>query len=266
MDIRPIRTEPAAGPAGQVARRRRRWPWRLAALAAVGLALYATCGWWLPAAGRWLDVGEAPRPADYCLVLSGDFESRPFAAAALYSKGEIRHDIWLTQVASSGPPFLSGLDSQQAARRVLTTLGVPDERIAVLGGDCASTFDEAKSLQRMLTSHPDATVAVVTSDFHTRRSRWIFRQVLGDEADRLQFIAVPTDYFNAENWWTVEEGFATYSKEFLKLPFYYLRYGWGIIWIAVAVVAIVAIRISIGIIRKRKCSSGLNDETTRSAG
>jgi uncharacterized SAM-binding protein YcdF (DUF218 family) len=240
MDSRAIRTEPAAGSAGQVKRRRRRLR-RVMAVVVLGLALYASGGWWLPGVGHWLDVGESPRVSDYCLVLSGDFESRPFVAAALYRKGFIRHKIWLTHIASTERVSPTRLDSDAAARRILTTVGVPDDRIVVLDGVCVSTFDEAQSLERMLTTHPDATVAVVTSDYHTRRSRWVFRHVLGDRADHLQFISVPTDYFNAENWWKVEEGFATYSKEILKLPFYYIRYGSGLIGIVVASLIIIAV-------------------------
>jgi uncharacterized SAM-binding protein YcdF (DUF218 family) len=242
MDIRAVRTEPPAGPTGQV-KRWRRWPRRLLAIAAFGLTLYASSGWWLPAAGRWLDVGEPPRVADYCLVLSGGFGSRPFGAAALYRRGYIRRGIWLTRVAFAQPIFPLEIDSTAAARRVLTTVGVPNDRIAVLDGECATTFDEAKSLERMLASHPEATVAVVTSDYHTRRTRWIFRRILGERADRLQFISVPTDFFSAEDWWKVEQGFVSYSKEFLKLPFYYLYYGWGLVWIGLAVAAIVGLRI-----------------------
>ena len=75
----------------------------------------------LPAAGRWLDVGEPPRVADYCLVLSGDFGSRPFGAAALYRRGYVRRGIWLTRVAFAQPIFPLEIDSTAAERRVLTT-------------------------------------------------------------------------------------------------------------------------------------------------
>jgi uncharacterized SAM-binding protein YcdF (DUF218 family) len=226
---------------------RRRWR-RWLAIGVLVLTLYATSSWWLPAAGRWLDVGEPPRIADYCLVLSGDFNARPFAAAALYRKGYVRHAIWLTRVAHAQPIFPWQFDSTAAAHRVLTTLGVPNDRIAVLDGDCATTFDEANALMSMLSRDPEATVAVVTSDYHTRRSRWIFRRLLGEQADRLQFISVPTDYFNADNWWTVEQGFVSYSKEFLKLPFYYLYYGWGLVWIILAATVIVGV----WIVRRRR--------------
>lgn len=214
--------------------------------AVVVAAMYMTSGWWLATAGHWLDVGETPRPADFCLVLSGDFESRPFAAAALYRKGFIRRGIWLTQIAPDSV-FPQGFDSETAARRILLATGVPADKIAVLEGQCATTFDEAQSLKRMLAKYPEATVTVVTSDYHTRRSRWVFRHELTEAADRLQFIAAPTDYFNADNWWRVEEGIASYPKEFFKLPFYYIRYGPGLFWIGgigiVVVVAWAALRI-----------------------
>jgi uncharacterized SAM-binding protein YcdF (DUF218 family) len=226
--------------------------------AALVLALYFTSVWWLPAAGRWLDVGESPRINDYCLVLSGDFESRPFGAAALWRKGFIRQGVWLTHIESTERVSPTGLDSDVAARRILVTLGVPDERIAVLDGACVSTFDEAQSLARVLARHPEATVAVVTSDYHTRRSRWVFRHVLGGLADRLQFISVPTDYVNAENWWTVEDGFVSYSKELLKLPFYYIRYGWGGLWILLAVAAVAGLCLGRRFRRGRRAISGVD--------
>jgi uncharacterized SAM-binding protein YcdF (DUF218 family) len=210
-------------------------------VAALALAIYLSSGWWLPAAGRWLDVSEAPRVNDYCLVLSGDFEARPFGAAALWRKGFIRQGIWLTHIESKERTSPTGLDSDAAARRILVTLGVPDDRIAVLDGACVSTFDEAQSLARELAKHPDASVAVVTSDYHTRRSRWVFRHVLGGRAGELQFIAVPTDYVTADNWWTVEEGFVSFTKEFFKLPFYWVRYGSGAIWIVLAVAVVTGV-------------------------
>ncbi len=41
----------------------------------------------LAAMGRWLDVAQRPRPAEYVMVLTGDGDTRPFAAAALIKAG-----------------------------------------------------------------------------------------------------------------------------------------------------------------------------------
>ncbi len=91
-------------------------------------------------------------------------------------------------------------------------------------------------LGRALAEHPNATVTVVTSNYHTRRTRWAIGRVLDRDAERVRFVSVPTDYFDADCWWRVEEGFATYMKEYLKLPFYWVRYGWGGVWIGGAAV------------------------------
>lgn len=189
--------------------------------------------------GHWLDVGRPVKPADYCLILSGDEESRPFAAAALYRHGFVRSQIWLTRAAMPDTPIAERSEANDRARRILTVLGVPADRIIELPGECRSTFDEAKVLARAIAEHPAATVNVVTSNYHTRRARWIIRTVLGSTADRVRYVSVPTDYYDADCWWKSEEGFATYSKEFLKIGFYELRYGWTGIWLgAIALLAV----------------------------
>jgi uncharacterized SAM-binding protein YcdF (DUF218 family) len=246
MDVGRIRKQPAAADgtlSRAVPRRwlaaywRRRWLRRLFAIGLVIAVSYGTAGWWLRAAGRWLDVGETPRISDYCLVLSGDYESRPFVAAALNRRGFIRKQIWLTHPAMADTPLAESDEPTHRAKRILTALGVPPDRVVELPGDCISTFDEAVVLARAMAEHPTATVTVVTSNYHTRRSRWVIRRVLGSSADRVGYVSVPTDYYDADCWWKVEEGFTTYMKEFSKTIFYYLRYGWGGVWIALFVSA-----------------------------
>jgi hypothetical protein len=200
----------------------------------------------LSAAGHWLDVGERSRPSDYCLVLSGDVQSRPFVAAALFDKGYVRREVWLTHPESGQPMF--GEPSPEAAEvAILKKLGVPASRIAVLDGDCESTYDEAVALAKKLAGDHSSTVTIVTSNFHTRRSRYIFEKTLAANGNSLHFVSVPTDYFTADNWWTTEEGVASYSKEFLKLPFYVVRYGNGWLWI----VAIVGLSTAVVVWRRR---------------
>ena len=51
----------------------------------------------LPALGRWLNVGQPPQASDYAMVLNGDPETRPFAAADLYRQG-IAKRILITSI------------------------------------------------------------------------------------------------------------------------------------------------------------------------
>jgi uncharacterized SAM-binding protein YcdF (DUF218 family) len=109
-------------------------------------------------------------------------------------------------------------------RRVLVARGVPEGRVVTLPGEVASTFDEAHALGRFLDAHPDATVAVVTDDYHTRRARRVFRKVLGARAGRVSFVATPVDGVSAADWWTTPRGFSNYVAETFKAAYYEVRY------------------------------------------
>lgn len=215
---------PSPPPAPPRPRRWRRRLVRLALLAGLLVVLYATRGRTLPAWGRWLDVGEPPRDADYALVLGGGSDARPFVAAGLYKAGRVR-GVLVPRVRPS-PDELDGVVEPEAevTRRALLARGVPADRVTVLEGEADSTFDEARALARFLDGRPDATVAVVTHDFHTRRARAVFRSVLGDRAGRLHFVSTPSDGYSAADWWTTEDGFTTYLTETIKSVYYAARY------------------------------------------
>jgi uncharacterized SAM-binding protein YcdF (DUF218 family) len=188
------------------------------------VAAYLTRGWTLPAWGRWLDVSEPPRPADYALVLGGGPDSRPFVAAGLYKRG-LAGGVLVADVRPA--PDAADLAAPTEAaliRRVLTARGVPAGNVVTLPGEVASTFDEAHALGRFLDAHPGATVAVVTDDYHTRRARRVFRKVLGARATQVHFVATPVDGVSAADWWTTPRGFSSYVGETFKAAYYEVRY------------------------------------------
>jgi uncharacterized SAM-binding protein YcdF (DUF218 family) len=165
---------------------------------------------------RFLDVSEPARPVDYVLVLGGGSDSRPFVGAALFKAGLARK-VLVPRVRAA-PEVRDGLlpPEEEVVRRVLRARGVPPGAILLLPGECASTADEARALKAFLEGHSDASVAVVTHGFHTRRARALFRRTLGGRA-ALSFVAAPTDGFDAGNWWRFEAGVRTYAAEYVKL-------------------------------------------------
>jgi uncharacterized SAM-binding protein YcdF (DUF218 family) len=156
-------------------------------------------------------------------VLTGGEETRPFVAAGLYNRGLVKEvlvpRLRPTADAADGitPP------DSDLIRDVLIRRGVPADRITLLPGEVNSTADEAAALARFLDDHPDATVAIVTSDFHTRRARSIFGRALGPRAGQVNFVAAPTDRFSAADWWQTERGFETYVGETAKTAYYAVR-------------------------------------------
>ncbi|MEX0938229.1 MAG: YdcF family protein [Pirellulales bacterium] len=204
----------------------------------------------LPAVGQWLDVGQLPRSADYVMVLAGDNTSRPFAAAALVKSGYARR-VLLTEIplseeerAGLRPPY------GELARRVFESRGVERERVADLPGECRTTYDEARALAAWIEDKPDARVAVVTTAYHTRRARWIVQTVLADQADQAYFVSVPPDGFDGSNWWRYEEGVYAYVREYLKLGFYWLRYGGVRVGVLVALAAVLVLAAAV-VLRRR---------------
>jgi uncharacterized SAM-binding protein YcdF (DUF218 family) len=201
-------------------------------LAVVLVACWATYPRLLRAAASWLEVGERPRKADYVMLLNGGEDSRPFAVAALVK----RH--WAPRVlvaaTAPSPAVLDGIvpPEHEINRRVLLLRGVPAGDIRILPGAAAATYDEAMALAAFLRHKPDARVLVVTSDYHTRRSRWVFARVLGESGGQVSFISAPSDEFPRDRWWQSQVGLLSIVPEYLKLVFYAADYGYLGYWLA----------------------------------
>ena len=214
-----LREEPPLRP-----RRARRWLLRLAVLACVGVALYVAAPWYLPAAARALDVSAPPSRVDYVMVLGGGHETRPFVAAALVKAG-LAGGVLLPSVKLS-PEAEDGLapPEHELNLDILVRRGVNPDLITVLPGEVNSTSDEAQALADFLADKPNVSVAVITNHFHTRRASWVFRKALGPRAAQVRFFGAPVDGFDETNWWRHEAGFHCYLTEYVKLPYYWLRY------------------------------------------
>ncbi len=204
----PIRTDAAAT---ALKPRRRRWLIRLLLVAVlfVLLLLHPVAIWRRRRAA--LDVSSPPRPVDDVLVLGGEVDTRPFVAAALY-KAALAKRVLLTNVAHSYE-VEDGLapTEPEIARQVLLKL----RRAA--GGDCA--IARSGGLDRRRGSAV-AEAAISTNTLlphggggderlpYAAGRKRIFRA--GDRRPggrTLPFFAVPTEGFDAGDWWHSERGF-----------------------------------------------------------
>ena len=216
---------------------RRRWC-VLTALVLAGIllaVLYTARSRLLPLFAHWLDVGEAPRQADCVLVMPGEETTRPFVAAALVKAGLaervlIPENILSPEVADDIVP-----PTHEISRRILLRRGVAENRIEILPGTTSNTFADGQALAEFIESSPDARVLVVTNGYHTRRTRWVLRRVLGDRMQRVTMVSAPYDNFQPEQWWRMEEGFLAVVGEYLKMAIYTVRYGRFVYWLLAGV-------------------------------
>jgi len=171
-------------------------------------------------AGAWLPVQGEPRPADYIVVLAGS-HSRELHAADLYNKGLAQrilvskpyHDAVsrrLDELGVSNPRY------EEIAIATLQAKGVPAEAIETFGQANLSTAQEAMELQQRLAGS-DASLLVVTSPFHVRRTRLIFGDILG--CCEHQVVGSPYEPF-ADDWWNDRQSAAALVLETAKFIFY----------------------------------------------
>jgi uncharacterized SAM-binding protein YcdF (DUF218 family) len=177
--------------------------------------------------GSFLDVSEQPRPVDYVLVLNGDPETRPFAAAALVHAG-LAKQVLLTQqrltLESNNVQGGETLSELELTRQILIARGVPADAIQILPGEIGSSYDELRKLVEFLTERPTATAAVVTNGFHTRRSRWVLNHLFGERANSVSVVGVPRDGVDETTWWRNKMGCAVYLTEYPKMLYYWICY------------------------------------------
>jgi uncharacterized SAM-binding protein YcdF (DUF218 family) len=199
---------------------------------AVALLFLGFVTWLMPTriltpVAQFLDVSEPPRRVDFVLILNGDPETRPFAAAAMV-KACLAKTVLLThqQLTLESGNVQSGgtLSEFELTRQVLLARGVSANDIEVLPGEIGSSFDELKKLGEFLDDRPEATVAVVTNYFHTRRSRWVLRRLLGQRADKVSFVGVPRDKVDERRWLCSRDSCGVYLAEYSKLIYYWTRY------------------------------------------
>ncbi|MEN6558714.1 MAG: YdcF family protein [Thermoguttaceae bacterium] len=169
---------------------------------------------------------------DYVLVLNGDENTRPFAAAALVRSGQADR-VLITETKPSPHAQELGLPpTHEINRQAMIHRGVDADRITILPAQATTTYDEARALATFLESHPKARVLVVTNDVHVRRSRWVFDRTLGEFARQITFASAPSDDFSTSRWWRTEAGFLAVGTEWLKQAFYFAYYGYLGQWLA----------------------------------
>jgi uncharacterized SAM-binding protein YcdF (DUF218 family) len=196
----------------------------LAAISAGLLCLPSVRVTVLPLVAEWLDIDQTPQCVPYVLILPGDEGRRALTAAALVRIGLAREVLIPENPASADVADGITLPTAQISRRILLHAGIADVHIVLLPSQSRTTFDDARALAEFLRDR-EPEVTIVTSAFHTRRAGFVFRKVFGTDANRIRVVSAPNPGFETDDWWQRPEGLRLILTEYLKLAFYYVRYG-----------------------------------------
>jgi uncharacterized SAM-binding protein YcdF (DUF218 family) len=158
--------------------------------------LYLLRGPILSFAGESWVVDEPLEQAEALIVLSDDnfYADRATRAAELYREGKAK------LVVASGRRLRPSAGIGELMEHDLIERGVPKENILRVAHDADNTREEAEALLKVARERKWRKVIVVTSNYHTRRARYIFRKVFPQQVEVAVASARDGD-FDPAHWW-----------------------------------------------------------------
>ena len=130
-------------------------------------------------AGRLWVVSDPIERADAIIVIGDDnFNGdRAARAAELYAAG------WAPVVVASGRKLRPFAGIAELIDRDLENRGVPATSVIRFPHEAENTLEEAKALSVYTRERRWHRVLLVTSNYHTRRARYIFRKIFPHGCD-----------------------------------------------------------------------------------
>ena len=159
------------------------------------------------AAESWV-VDEPLEHADALVVLSDDnfYADRATHAAQLFREGVA------PTVVASGRRLRPNAGISELMEHDLVERGVPREKIVRLSHDADSTKEEAASAAKLAQEMHWKRIVVVTSNYHTRRARYIFSRVF-PTAITVKVASARDGSFDPERWWEKRESIKLFAHE-----------------------------------------------------
>lgn len=185
------------------------------------LVLVATALFLGRRAGAWLVIDDPLQPSRAVVVFAGQAPFRAMEAAAIHEKGWAR-EVWLTpgRVSDEDVALLRlGIDRPPEtaySRLVLEHLGVSPNSIRELKGSTANTAEEVRAVGRELAAVGGDRVILVTSKYHTRRVKALWRALVGVHPEAIVRFA-PGDPFEPDRWWRTSGDALAVSREWFGL-------------------------------------------------
>lgn len=179
----------------------------------------------LRAIGHFLVRTDVRDTYDAAYVLGGSAPERGEAGGRMLREGKVPV-VYCTGEAVHRALEVVGLPVTEAelTRRVALRFAGPDSasvRTLPIG---TSTWEEAGAVIAHAREQGHAHIAIVTTEFHTRRVRRVFRNHAEGTPVQVHVVAAPASVYDSERWWESEEGLLMVNNEYVKLLYYMLRY------------------------------------------
>jgi uncharacterized SAM-binding protein YcdF (DUF218 family) len=174
-----------------------------------------------------LIVEDSPEHAAAIVSLGGKLPFREMEAAKLYREGWAPHVIIVRAAPSAEAEMLRALEIKspqewELSGEVLRQQGVPVSAIVIPQDEGIGTLEELQAAYAAI-SMKDAPVILVTSKYHTRRTRLIWNYVTQGRS-RPIVRAATGEPFDTERWWQTRRSALAVVREYLGLINYYVGF------------------------------------------
>lgn len=209
--------------------RRIHWPRLRRRLLIASSLLLVLLGLWvarrplLRSLGTALLQTDPPAQADAIFILAGNAWNRAPRAAELYHAGYAPVVYCLGKqvpslLAAAGLPYTEA----ELNANVLRKHHLPDSAIRLFPKG-TSTWEESRAIRRHAREAGFERILIVSSDFHTRRIQYVFRD-FGAAGIDARILAASSQSFDLRHWWQHEKGVIHVNNEYVKRLYYWLKY------------------------------------------
>lgn len=172
-------------------------------------------------AESWI-IEDPLEKSDALIVLGDDnfYADRATRAVELFREGKA------PVIVASGRRLRPNAGIAELMEHDLVERGVPKDKVLRFAQDADSTKEEAEALVKLAKSKKWKKVIVVTSNYHTRRARYIFRRVFPQDIETRVASAHDGD-FDPQLWWEKRKSIKELMREFagMLMAVWELRHG-----------------------------------------
>lgn len=163
-------------------------------------------------AGNFWVVDDGPVASDAIVILGDDNYKGNRATRA----AEVLKAGWAPRIIASGRYLRPYASIAQLEKHDLIARGVPASAIVPFANRASDTREEGEALATFLSAHGWKRIIVVTSNYHTRRTRYILERVLPPGTE-LRVVPAQDVNYDPDNWWRTRRGVKIFFHEFVGI-------------------------------------------------
>ena len=162
----------------------------------------------LRVAGNFWITPQPPAASDVIVILSDD----DFTADRASRAAELYHAGWAPKIVASGRRLRPYASIAELMQKDLEARGVPGKAIIAYPHDAVDTLIELTDIRGFVQQHGWKRVMIVTSNFHTRRTRYLCRHIFPADIKVLVESAPDVNY-DPDSWWRTRGGLKIFFHE-----------------------------------------------------